>query len=328
MSTLLRGDFIGFTFNNIHSSILGVVRVSDGSRYNENLLPSFSDRTLEVTGRDGVYYFDSSYRQREFEVSYAFDNVTESDLRNIKQFLSDKKIHELIFDEVPYKVYKAKINGTPTIKYICFMENGRRIYKGEGTFYFVCYYPFATVRYNFLDQYDESNIDEWADASGLLPNGTVTNASSTSTSGSIFSQYVYNPGDFECDFNFYIKFNDEGIIPSFDLQFLKNSSVLDQVSFSEIQKLSSEDTGIKINTKINLIEGFKEEADKKVITGIVYDQFKSGGELFRIPPMKKSDLTTSEVSSSTFWTTPFLIRTVTKDSNVVSGTLEYSFIYI
>lgn len=328
MSTLLKGDFIGFTFNDIHSSVLGVVRVSDGSRYNEDLLPSFSDRTLDVTGRDGIYYFGSSYKQREFEVSYAFDNITESNLRDIKLFLSDKKIHELIFDEVPYKVYKAKISGTPTIKYICFMENGQRIYKGEGTFYFVCYYPFATVRYNFLEQYTESNVNEWAEASGLLPDETVTNAFSVSTSGSTFSQYVYNPGDFECDFNFYVNFNDEEVIPAFDLQFLKNSSILDQVSFSEIQKLSSEDTGIKINTKINLIEGFKEDDGKKIITGTVYDQFKAGGELFRIPPMKKSDLTTSDVTGETYWTTPFLIRTVTKNSNVVSGTLEYSFIYV
>ena len=325
MSTLLKGDFIGFTFNDIHSSVLGVVRVSDGSRYNEDLLPSFSDRTLDVTGRDGIYYFGSSYKQREFEVSYAFDNITESNLRDIKLFLSDKKIHELIFDEVPYKVYKAKISGTPTIKYICFMENGQRIYKGEGTFYFVCYYPFATVRYNFLEQYTESNVNEWAEASGLLPDETVTNAFSVSTSGSTFSQYVYNPGDFECDFNFYINFTD-GKIPAFSLQFLKNSEILDQIDFSEISQLSSEDSGIKINTKINLIEGFKTETTgEKVITGTVYDQFKNGGTLFRIPPMKKSDLSFS--SSSNYWTSPFLIRT-NSSSDIVNGTLEYTYLYI
>jgi hypothetical protein len=35
----IKGDFIGFTFGGIHSSKLGLVRVSDGSRYNEDLLP-------------------------------------------------------------------------------------------------------------------------------------------------------------------------------------------------------------------------------------------------------------------------------------------------
>jgi hypothetical protein len=35
-----KGDYMGFTYNNTHSSALGIVRVSDGSRFNENLLPT------------------------------------------------------------------------------------------------------------------------------------------------------------------------------------------------------------------------------------------------------------------------------------------------
>jgi hypothetical protein len=35
-----KGDFLGFTYNKLHSSELGIVRVSDGSRFNENLLPT------------------------------------------------------------------------------------------------------------------------------------------------------------------------------------------------------------------------------------------------------------------------------------------------
>ncbi|MCI6366906.1 MAG: hypothetical protein MR911_10500 [Spirochaetia bacterium] len=33
-------DFVGFRFGGIHSSDLGIKHVSDGSRYNEDLLPS------------------------------------------------------------------------------------------------------------------------------------------------------------------------------------------------------------------------------------------------------------------------------------------------
>jgi hypothetical protein len=33
-------DYVGFTFNGRHSSSLGIVRISDGSRFNENLLPT------------------------------------------------------------------------------------------------------------------------------------------------------------------------------------------------------------------------------------------------------------------------------------------------
>jgi hypothetical protein len=42
----LAGDYIGFTFNGVHSSSLGIVRVSDGSRFNENLLPTMQDKTI------------------------------------------------------------------------------------------------------------------------------------------------------------------------------------------------------------------------------------------------------------------------------------------
>jgi hypothetical protein len=35
-----KGEFLGFTYGNIHSSDLGIVRVSNGSRFEENLLPT------------------------------------------------------------------------------------------------------------------------------------------------------------------------------------------------------------------------------------------------------------------------------------------------
>ena len=41
-------DFVGFTYNNVHSSSLGIVRTSDGSRFNENLLPTIQDKTVQV----------------------------------------------------------------------------------------------------------------------------------------------------------------------------------------------------------------------------------------------------------------------------------------
>jgi hypothetical protein len=35
-----KGDYMGFTYNGSHSSDLGIVRVSNGSRFDENLLPT------------------------------------------------------------------------------------------------------------------------------------------------------------------------------------------------------------------------------------------------------------------------------------------------
>jgi hypothetical protein len=52
----------------------------------------------------------------------------------LKRHFGDKKIHDLIFDERPYKIWKAKVTGTATMKYIPFAEGEtNRVYKGEGT---------------------------------------------------------------------------------------------------------------------------------------------------------------------------------------------------
>ena len=145
----LKGDFIGFTFNNVHSSSLNIIRTSDGSRFVENLLPVFSDKTQAIPGGDGTYFFGANYTQRVFDIPIAFDSLTETNLIQLKRLLGDKQLHDLIFDEYPYKVYRAKVSGNPSIKYICFEEEGERIYKGEGTISLVAYYPFARSRYKY-----------------------------------------------------------------------------------------------------------------------------------------------------------------------------------
>lgn len=120
MGIALKGDFIGFWIDNIHSSELGIIRTSDGSRFNENLLPTIQDKTVQVPGGDGFYYFGSYYTQRPFNISIAFDNMSEAQFRKLKQVIGNKKMVKLVFDEAPYKYYSVKSTGSPTLKYICF----------------------------------------------------------------------------------------------------------------------------------------------------------------------------------------------------------------
>ena len=163
----LSGDFIGFTFNGVHSSTLGITRVSNGSRYTEDLLPTYQDKVVDAPGTDETFYFGTYYKQKVFNINFAFDNLTETQIRVLKQTFSDKAIHELWFDETPYKAYNAKISGNPQLKYICFDDKKeglqpKRVYKGEGSVSFVAYYPFAHSRYNYIDDFDLSygNINE------------------------------------------------------------------------------------------------------------------------------------------------------------------------
>ena len=178
--SVLKGDYIGFSYGTnpetgkpMHSSDLGIVRTSDGSRFNENLLPTIQDKTVQVPGGDGTYYFGSYYTQRQFPVSFAFDGLTEEQINTLKRHFGDKKIHDLIFDETPYKIYRAKVTGTATIKYIPFDEGStHRLYKGEGSIQFTCYYPFARCAFSDTATKESlratyPNVDEWWDAARI-----------------------------------------------------------------------------------------------------------------------------------------------------------------
>lgn len=184
---VLKGDFIGFTIGNYHSSDLGIIRTSDGSRFNENLLPNFSDKTVKVPGRDETLYFRTEYDKKEFPISFAFDSLTEEQLRLLKKVFGKKELQDLIFDEAPYKVYKVKVASAPNLKYICFEENSERIYKGEGSVTFVAYFPFAKSRFKYKENYNYHSIpewkytidnkDEWIAASGIKSLKELTNYS-------------------------------------------------------------------------------------------------------------------------------------------------------
>lgn len=138
-------DFIGFTYNGKHSWYdLGIYRTSDGSRYNDNLTPSLNDKATDIPGGDGQYYFYTRAKNKVFSISYAFDSLTEQGLRQLKQTFNGKGIYSLIFDEAPYKTWSAKVTGNSQIKHLCFTDSqGNRVYKGEGSIQFTCYWPYA-----------------------------------------------------------------------------------------------------------------------------------------------------------------------------------------
>ena len=279
MAIALKGDFIGFSFNEHRSESLGIVRVSDGSRYNEDLVPTTQDKTVQVPGGDGFYYFGSDYTQRQFSINIAFDELTEKQFRELQQVFGTKELGKLVFDERPYKYYMVK-SGKPQLKYICFGKEGERIYKGEGTLTFTAYYPFAKSIFKFLNEYGNKNKDEWKEASGMkAEKGTYD---IVSNNGSIS---VYNAGDLETDF--ILKFDlpvDNTSISDIKITLSKENvgkveAFLDLKGFSK----KNTDTGFQINTKTNLIEGFNAEG----LTGTLYNENIIQGDFFKIPPREE-----------------------------------------
>ena len=158
-------DFIAFSFDGKHSyEDFGIIRTSGGDRFEEKMAPTMNDKTAEVPGMDGKYYFGTEYKQRDFNITFAFDGLTEGKLGELKRWLCGDKVADLWFAEAPYKVYSVKVSGQPALKYIPFdsvkyvdlppaadeLEDivykqaiHSTIYKGEGSVTFTAYYPFA-----------------------------------------------------------------------------------------------------------------------------------------------------------------------------------------
>lgn len=287
----IKGDFISFTYNGVHSTELGIVHVSTSDRYTDALLPTIQDKTVQVPGSNGTYFFGSYYTQRPITLNVAFDNVSENQIRLARKVFGDQLSHSLIFDEEPYKVYYAKVNGTPQYTYIPF--SSPRIYKGEGTLTFTCYEPFAhTPNSNkYLSQYTVgvspspsnptwykyNNKDEWNLSAGLLETqGTYDNYISNKFR-------LYNPGDLEADFKFIIPIP-TGENASFSISgiTISNNNTLGPrtLNTSAITTGKGEDVAIQFNSKTNLIEGLDAYGAR---TGNLYNENIVSGSWFKIP---------------------------------------------
>ena len=138
-------DFIGFTYNNYHSiDDLKIYRVSDGKRYDLGITPTSKDVTAEVPDGDGQYFFESWHTKKDITIQFAFDDLTDEDLRTLANVFNGMEEHELVFDEWPHKAYDAVVSQPVQINYICFDKpDGSRVYKGDGTISFTCHCPYA-----------------------------------------------------------------------------------------------------------------------------------------------------------------------------------------
>ena len=246
--SVFSGDFLGFTFGDIHSSQLNITRVSSSDRYSDILLPSFKDTTAEVPGGDGMYYWDTFYSQKPFTLDFAYDDLRDEDLRTLRQVFGFKGVKPLIFDELPYKKYMVKCVAPPNFKYICFDHMEVRLYKGEGQANLMAYYPYALATF--------SPVVENA------PFGLINNT-----------------GDLDAEIKLIYDIGTATNLEKIELFDLKGN-LLKELNFNGITQQGSNDAYILINSKTHLVEGLDENFNK---TGYLYNKFITTGDFFGGP---------------------------------------------
>lgn len=310
-----RGDFIGFSFAGIHSSTLNIIRTSDGDRFDENLVPDVKDITAEIPGMDGEYYFGSTYGNRTFDISIAYDHMTESDIRRLRQIFGRKQIGELIFDERPYKKYMVKIESPIELSYVCFDEpkkelvdfNGiygetqvsravagkQRVYKGEGKISFIAYFPFAKSCFKVLDT-DELKDSDWAVSSGILTSEAYANIDTYNTQNGTIN--IYNAGDVPTGFRLYIPgtVNENPSSVTIDNFSLLYTPAAGSANTSALvinsMELKDNDIGILIDTNAGLIVGvqsisYNQDMNRQIVTsGNLYNEYINSGYFFKLQP--------------------------------------------
>lgn len=320
--SVVTGDFIGFSFDGHSSSELGIVRVSNGNRYEDNLLPTFQDSTVQVPGGNGTYYFGTYYTQKPIQIQIAFDSLTEVQFRKIQTVFQADKMGKLIFEETPYKYYLVKVSGAPNLKYLCFGEKetiihedkpdiitnvNKRIYKGEGTLNFIAYFPFAMTNENkYISDFKEDNVWEWAESSGMLYSASQLNY----PDGNAMECDIYNGGDVPTDWSAYFVFpgltlTDDGTdILKSNLQYiqLKTSDGSDKILNLKDDGIvrKGKDNCFRINSKTNLIEGgicnFKTTNPLTLdfstfsTTENLYNEYIKSGDFFQIPVDERFDI--------------------------------------
>ena len=320
------GDFLGFTFGDIHSSNLGITRVSGGDRYEEQLHPEIKDRTVEVPGLNGEYYFGSDFGTRTFDIEIAFDHLTEEQFRKLRQTFGTKDIKRLIFDERPYKYYMAKLESPIELSYVCFDEPNytwqkeqtgyntymqgisgdyehkvydgtvRRIYKGEGKISFISYFPFAKSVFKVLPTNQEES--DWVLSSGILNSTDYANIDIYNNN----SITVYNPGDIETGFRLYLPAAALGTATTliYKVDGMNTTATLALKAMT----LKIGDVGVIVDTNSQLIIGVSSAPSLDPVSGAynyttsgnLYNEYVSSGYFFHLEPNVFHDYSTLQIT--------------------------------
>ena len=282
-----KDGYLGFTFAGHHSSEFGLLVVSDGSRYHQNLYSNFSDTIVQVPGKNGAYYFGTQMGTKDFTIQCVFDNMNSHTRQRLEQWLYPNKTGWIIFDETPYKKYYVKISQGISFDFIPFDEfknKGnlyfqRDIYKGELTIPFFTFYEYGIGNEDyelpFLTTENDKIIRHHAIDSGLLPinyncEDIITTNNNFLEEISISTGFsVYNAGNGIANANFYFTIKGNSITENSPLIISNNDDGNDYIITDPsniIKKYINSDIDSNCNYRIKIL-GDKQEVWLTYISG-------------------------------------------------------------
>lgn len=266
-------DYVAFSFNGYHSyEDLNILRVSDGKEYKKILVPENKSITTSHKANHGTILVKTHDTLQHFSIKIVFDDLTEKQFQQLKRVFNGTAKGPLWFAEEPYKVYIAKLEQEPKIKFLCFDENNDgkliRKYRGEGTLNFITCEPYAYSP-DEIQLYDEEK-EEY-----------ITNHVPSTTKISRI-QDDKNPLTFSIRQNLQEKLKITLQIPAGekynDVRWDSKTGLVSGVKVNE--KVSNEDVGDAIpsplldNTSYEVFSGYK--AFKSLLPGQPYQPFEFG----------------------------------------------------
>ena len=269
------GEYLGFTFDGHHSSEFGLLVVSDGSRYHQNLSSEFSDTILQVPGRNGGYYFGTQLNMRNFQLNCVYEEMTTHMMHKIQRWLYPNKIGWLIFDETPYKKYLVKISNMISLDFIPFdkieiIKNytiQKEILKGEINISFLSFeeYGYGNENYEIPNLTTSEVITQQIIDSGILPsnyahNGIFLPHEQVETIPANITFEIYNAGNGIADADFYFTINADDITDNNPLEIFNYDDGETYIITNPLSVISANGYSIPNNAKYRIkISGKKKE---------------------------------------------------------------------
>ena len=181
-------------------------------------------------------------------------------------------------------------------------EGTERIYKGEGSISFVCYFPFAKSVYKQIPISEEES--DWVISSGLLTAAEYATIDKYNNETGIIN--VYNAGDVPTGFRLYIPFDAgaESTLEPITLTY-KNISNAETANILSIEAITKKDNdvGILIDTNNGLIVGVNSQPTinqngnaQYSTSGNIYNEYVEAGDFFKLQPNLKNDGATIEIT--------------------------------